>query len=122
MLGFPHLDFEMWETTNLHAGCPTFGAFLFLRLGWGSKMMQIFWTGASCKIRLRLQKVSGHDFSRAERATELCRALQAAEKLDLEGGGGFNPRIKPIESMKALAPEERILPISTENLPFPQPV
>jgi release factor glutamine methyltransferase len=45
-------------------------------------------------------------------------AEQAAEKLDLEGGGGFNPRIKPIKSMRALAPEERILPISPENLPF----
>jgi hypothetical protein len=45
-------------------------------------------------------------------------AKQAAEKLDLEGGGGFNPRITPIESMRALAPEERILPISPENLPF----
>src|ERR1035438_7877218 len=28
---------------------------------------------------------------------------QAAEELDPEGGGGFNPRIKPTESMPALA-------------------
>jgi hypothetical protein len=25
-------------------------------------------------------------------------ALQAVEKLESEGGGGFNPRIKPIDS------------------------
>jgi hypothetical protein len=31
------------------------------------------------------------------------RALQAAEKLTSEGGGGFNPRIKPSESIPALA-------------------
>ncbi len=33
-------------------------------------------------------------------------AKQAAEKLDSEGDGGFNPRIKPTESLRALAPEE----------------
>jgi hypothetical protein len=33
-------------------------------------------TLAACKIRLRLQKVSGHDFSRAERATKTSWALQ----------------------------------------------
>jgi hypothetical protein len=32
-------------------------------------------------------------------------ASPAAEKLDPEGGGGFNPRIKPAESTTALAPE-----------------
>jgi len=41
-------------------------------------------------------------------------ALQAAEKLVAEGGGGFNPRIKPTESTRALAPEERLPPISPE--------
>jgi hypothetical protein len=33
---------------------------------------------ASCKIQLRLQKVSGHDFSRAETAAKLCWALAPA--------------------------------------------
>ncbi len=41
-------------------------------------------------------------------------ALQAAEKLDSEGGGGFNPRIKPTESTRALAPEGRFPLISPE--------
>jgi hypothetical protein len=55
-------------------------------------------------------------------------ALQAAEKLDPEGGrgpqrrvlvagveeGGFNPRIKPTESTWALAPEGGFPPISPE--------
>jgi hypothetical protein len=27
-------------------------------------------------------------------------AVQAAEKLEPEGGGGFNPRIKPAESVR----------------------
>ncbi len=39
-------------------------------------------------------------------------ALQAAEKLDSEGGGGFNPRIKPVKPTRASAPEECFLPIS----------
>ncbi len=30
---------------------------------------------------------------------------QATEKVDPEGGGGFNPRIKPNEALRALAPE-----------------
>ena len=42
------------------------------------------------------------------------RAKQAAEKLHTEGGGGFNPRIRPTESIRASAPEERELPISPE--------
>jgi 16S rRNA (cytosine967-C5)-methyltransferase len=80
--------------------------------------------------------LKGHDFSRAAKATNTTRALapegcfppispgesmhplQAAEKLDpkedietkegveTEGGGGFNPRIKPTKSARALAPEK----------------
>jgi hypothetical protein len=49
-------------------------------------------------------------------------ALQATEKLDPEGGGGFNPRIKPTESMRALAPEELFPPFLSETGFFPQPV
>jgi probable rRNA maturation factor len=45
----------------------------------------------------------------------LVPAKQAAEKLKAEGGGGFNPRIKPAESTRALAPEERFPP----DLPNP---
>jgi len=32
-------------------------------------------------------------------------APQAAEQINPEGGGGFNPRIKPTESTRALVPE-----------------
>jgi len=32
-------------------------------------------------------------------------AKQAAEEIDPEGDGGFNPRITPAESTRALAPE-----------------
>ena len=32
---------------------------------------------------------------------------QAAEKLNSEGDGGFNPRVKPLESVVALATEGR---------------
>jgi hypothetical protein len=53
---------------------------------------------------------------------QIMRAKQAAEKLDLEGGGGFNHRIKPIESTMASATEERILPIHLKTGFFPQPV
>jgi hypothetical protein len=41
--------------------------------------------------------LKGHDFSRAARQQIIAWALQAAEKLNPEGDGGFNPRIKPIE-------------------------
>jgi excinuclease ABC subunit C len=44
--------------------------------------------------------VSGHDFSRAENALITPRALAPAE-----GGGGFNPRINPAKSTRALALE-----------------
>jgi tRNA (guanine37-N1)-methyltransferase len=37
---------------------------------------------------------------------------EVAEKCDAEGGGGFNPRIKPTESMRALAPEACPAPIA----------
>jgi replication-associated recombination protein RarA len=55
--------------------------------------------------------VSGHDLSRAVRTAKNDGALAPAEKPDSEGGGsteeggGFNPRIKPTESTRALAPE-----------------
>ena len=49
--------------------------------------------------------VSGYDFSHAE-------------NLESEGGGGFNPRVKPIEPALALAAEGRFFAISAE---FPDP-
>jgi putative ATPase len=52
-----------------------------------------------------IESVSGHDFSRAVTAANTDGALAPAEKLDAEGGGGFNPRIKPTEPTRALAPE-----------------
>jgi hypothetical protein len=52
--------------------------------------------------------------NRAANAAKSTRALQAAEKLDPEGRGGFNPRIKPTGSTRALAPEGRLSPISHE--------
>jgi len=58
--------------------------------------------------------VSGHGFNHAAKQPEISWALQAAEKLDPEGGGGFNPRIKPTGSMRALAPEGRFSTISHE--------
>jgi len=58
--------------------------------------------------------VSGHDFNRAEDAPTSSRALEAAEKLKTEGGAGFNPRIKPTESVPALAAEGHFLPVSPE--------
>jgi len=37
--------------------------------------------------------------------TERCRSQQAADQIETEGGGGFNPRIEPSQSAGALAPE-----------------
>ena len=66
----------------------------------------------------RFAVLKGHGFSRAAEASHVRAALQAAEKLDPEGGGGFNPRIKPTESMPALAAEGRFPPISPETSSF----
>jgi 23S rRNA pseudouridine2605 synthase len=45
--------------------------------------------------------------------------ILAAEKLNVEEDGGFNPRVKPIESTLALVPEGRSSPISPETQSFP---
>ena len=41
-------------------------------------------------------------------------ASRATEKPKTEGGGGFNPRMKPTKSVPALAAEEQFLPVSPE--------
>ena len=41
---------------------------------------------------------------------------QAQEKLDSEGGGGFNPRILPAESTRALAPEVQAFTTTLEKM------
>jgi hypothetical protein len=79
--------------------------------------MNVGFTGYG-KTHSQRHEASGHDISLAVSSPKSKRALQTAEKLDPEGDGGFNPRIKPIESTRALAPEERILPISPENRSF----
>src|ERR1700722_3463414 len=68
------------------------------------------------------QEVSGHDFSRAARATESRWALPAAEKRPSEGGGGFNPRIKPAEIAPALAADGLSLRFQRKSRVFPQPL
>jgi 23S rRNA pseudouridine2605 synthase len=61
----------------------------------------------------------GSTESKLETAPKIEIAVErAAEKLDSEGGGGFNPRIKPTESTRALAPEGRSSPISPETQSF----
>ena len=51
------------------------------------------------------QGMSEHDFNRAEEAAEPVRKPRAAEMLESEGGGGFNPSTEPQEEARALAPE-----------------
>ncbi len=48
---------------------------------------------------------------------------QPAEKLNTEGGGGFNPRITPTEQSRALAPEgsrPTVIMLSAQGRPFTQ--
>ena len=62
--------------------------------------------------------LKGHGFSRAAERTYGDGASQAAEKLDPEGGGGFNPRIKPTESTPALVAEGSFTRISSKTPSF----
>ena len=43
---------------------------------------------------------------------------QAAEKPGAEGGGGFNPRIMPTESMRAFSPGSTLVADFTGNIEF----
>jgi ATP-binding cassette subfamily B protein len=47
-------------------------------------------------------------------------AFQSEQMLNPEGDGGFNPRIKPTESTRALAPEEQLMRANSERLAAPQ--
>src|SRR5580698_10454638 len=49
-------------------------------------------------------------------------ASQAAEKRPSEGGGGFNPRIKPAELEPALAADGLSLRFQRKSRVFPQPL
>jgi len=53
---------------------------------------------------IRRGSVSGHDFSRADKANRMIRALHVAEKLTALKGHDFSRATKPIESTWASAP------------------
>src|SRR5580692_6263465 len=52
---------------------------------------------------------------------ESTRAKHAAEKRPSEGGGGFNPRIRPAEFSPALAADGLSLRFQRKSRVFPQP-
>ena len=56
--------------------------------------------------------------------SNLCEGttIQAAEKLETEGAGGFNPRIRPAKSARALALEGCFPQIPLGISVFPQPL
>jgi glycoprotease/Kae1 family metallohydrolase len=62
--------------------------------------------------------LKGLGFSRAITDLQTERALAPAVNLNAEGDGGFNPRLKPIETTMALATEGRSSPISFETPSF----
>ena len=62
--------------------------------------------------------MKGHDFSRAASQPKNAWDLQAAEKLETEGDGGFIPRVKPAKSTRASAPEGYKPRISPNIWPF----
>jgi oxygen-independent coproporphyrinogen-3 oxidase len=71
-----------------------------------SSMLRAARTAQSAQALQAAEKpgfVSGHDFSRT------------AERLYAEGGGGFNPRIKPTKSSRALAAEVCCSDVSPAN-------
>jgi hydrogenase maturation protein HypF len=70
------------------------------------------------RVEEKFDSVKCTGFSPYINSTKSVRALQAAEKPDLEGGGGFNPCIKPAESKRALAPERNFPPVSPESQSF----
>jgi tRNA pseudouridine38-40 synthase len=58
--------------------------------------------------------LAGRSLSSAQEHDQKLIAPPAPEKLVSEGDGGFNPRIKPTESMWALAPEGRFRSVEKE--------
>src|ERR1039457_6679196 len=70
------------------------------------------------RLRIRLERRAQVQVNNKGRF----RTGEDAEKLKTEGGGGFNPRIKPAKSARALAPEECFPQISLEYRVFPQPL
>jgi TPP-dependent pyruvate/acetoin dehydrogenase alpha subunit len=78
------------------------------------KLIQLYASMVQCRQiekRLRELLVRGN---RCNPAIGLEATIQAAEKVKTEGGGGFNPRVKPTESAPALAAEEHFLPVSPD--------
>jgi hypothetical protein len=60
--------------------------------------------------------LKGHGFSRATLDLKKKLGLHRPRKNSCpEGGGGFNPRIKPTESALALATDGHFLPIAPRN-------
>jgi DNA repair protein RecN (Recombination protein N) len=51
-------------------------------------------------------RVVGQGFSPDNAGSRKARSLRTVEEFDAEGGGGFNPRITPTESTRALAPAD----------------
>ena len=75
---------------RIDSGSPTLAASLFLRLGWD--------TSNPGPAHVHLEQAGERPESR------ISEAKQAAEILDPEGDGGFNPRVMPIKTTRALAP------------------
>ena len=100
-LGAPCLDFQTWETANLNR----------------PSLVPRNRNRRDRVISERCVQAPGCPIPGLKIETR-----QAAEKLDPEGGGGFNPRVKPTESMWALAPEGRFAQFHPESRVFPQAV
>ena len=72
---------------------------------------RVRWTGQTSAHRRAGRKINvpgfltGHDFSRADKANQINRALQAAEKPGFRVGRRFISGVKAMKSMRPLGPE-----------------
>ncbi len=101
-------------------GCPILAALLFLPQGWETTNVE---RGSLC-VRERgglcVRERGGLCVRARLQSCRKCRRINAGfspcGKFDPEGGGGLNPRIKPAQITRALAPEGKL--IQTDPLPF----
>src|ERR1017187_9254854 len=101
-LGLPEcVNYSAWRAQGL--GCQAAGEAGRQDLNLPTPLGQISYCSPCKDVTIitgcgKTRSGEGYGLQPVHKPSGMSRALQAAEKLGTEGGGGFNPRIKPTES------------------------